>query len=493
MSRQSGISAWAATILGAVLLVASSIDSSLGQEKKKGKKGENADRSHVFTGPAPAHPFDVILARPTDTSITVSIVAYEKADVYLTFSGESGKHADSTERQALKPRVPHEFVLRNLKPNTRYYYRAHVKGSGKSEYIAAEERSFHTARSPGSSFVFTMQADSHLDQGTRVQAYERSLANALLAKTDFHIDLGDTFMTDKYPKYQDAAPQYFAQRYYLGQLAHSAPLFMVLGNHDGERLDAYDGTEDCMTVWSCRLRKSLFPNPRPSAFYSGNAVEKKPLGLIENYYAWHWGDALFIALDPFWFAQRRGGKKSGDANWNRTIGKEQYDWLTKTLEGSKAMYKFVFIHHLVGGLDHSGRGGSEAAVLYEWGGKSGSGKDEFAAQRPGWPMPIHDLLKKHKVSVVFHGHDHFFARQELDDIVYQLVPQPGHPGAERVKNADEYGYLRGQILPPSGILRVTVTPNIATVDYVRTYLPSAETVTRKNGDIAFSYPIRPKR
>lgn len=118
-------------------------------------------------------------------------------------------------------------------------------------------------------------------------------------------------------------------------------------------------------------------------------------------------------------------------------------------------------------------------MLYEWGGKNKAGKDEFAPQRPSWPMSIHDLLKKHKVSAVFHGHDHSYARQELDDIVYQLVPEPVHPGAERVKNAKDYGYLRGQTVPHSGIVRVTVTPNTATVDYVQTYLPSSETATPK--------------
>ena len=72
--------------------------------------------------------------------------------------------------------------------------------------------------------MFTIQADSHLDQGMRPALYERTLANALADQPDFHIDLGDTFMTDKYPNFKDALPQYFAQRYYFGRIAHSAPL-----------------------------------------------------------------------------------------------------------------------------------------------------------------------------------------------------------------------------------------------------------------------------
>ena len=71
-----------------------------------------------------------------------------------------------------------------------------------------------------------------------------------------------------------------------------------------------------------------------------------------------------VVLDPFTYTQRQRGGQGRD-NWHRSLGKSQYDWLKNTLEASKADLKFVFIHHLVGGLDHSGRGGSEAAALYE--------------------------------------------------------------------------------------------------------------------------------
>ena len=45
-----------------------------GQDKKKKDAG---GPKHVFAGPPPAHPFDVILARPTDKSVTVSVLAYK--------------------------------------------------------------------------------------------------------------------------------------------------------------------------------------------------------------------------------------------------------------------------------------------------------------------------------------------------------------------------------------------------------------------------------
>ncbi len=475
--------------LFAAALVAASLaplDSASAQDKKKGSGGPK----HVFSCPPPDHPFDVILARPTDTAVTVSVLAYKPTEVYVVYGAESGTLTEKTDTRSLKPGEPAEFVLKGLKPDTRYFYRLHTRTGDAKAFAADAERSFHTQRKAGGSFVFTVQSDSHLDQGTRAAVYELSLANALKARPDFHIDVGDTFMTDKYEKHTDAYPQYVAQRYFFGRIAHSTPLFLVLGNHDGERLDRYDGTADCMPVWSCLTRKKLFPNPYSDGFYTGNTSEVKHVGRVENYYAWEWGDAQFVALDPFW-TSGRAGKNAADGNWARTLGKDQYDWLAKTLAGSKAKFKFVFVHHLVGGLDDSGRGGSEAASLYEWGGKGKTGKDEFKAKRPGWEVPIHQLLVKHKVSAVFHGHDHFYAHQELDDVKYVMVPQPGHPGGDRLRNADEYGYVRGDFLPPAGHLRVSVTAEKATVEYVRTYLPQSETATQKNGHVAHAFTLRP--
>lgn len=452
-----------------------------GQEKKAGGP------KHVFMGSPPSHPFNVILARPTDNSVTVSVMASQDMMAYVTFGMTSGKPDKRTNERQLKKGEPVEFLLTSLKPNSRYFYRLYTREYGEKEFKADQEHTFHTQRKTGNTFVFTIQSDSHLDQNTRPAVYERTLANALADKPDFHIDLGDTFMTDKYGKdYRSSLPQYIAQRYYFGQIAHSSPLFLVLGNHDGEKKDGYDGSSDCMSVWSCLNRKKMFPNPFPDGFYTGNKLEMKHIGRLENYFAWEWGDALFIALDPFWNSPRIG-KNSLNGNWTRTLGKEQYDWLVKLLSISKSKYKFVFVHHLVGGLDDNARGGSEAASFFEWGGKSENGRDEFQSKRTGWEMPIHQLLLKHKVSAVFHGHDHFFAFQELDDIKYIMVPQPGHPGMDRLRNVEEYGYLRGNFLPPSGHIRVTISAEKARVEYIRAWTSISN--IHRNGEVGFSYPI----
>ena len=173
------------------------------------------------------------------------------------------------------------------------------------------------------------------------------------------------------------------------------------------------------------MRKRYFPCPVPGAFFTGNTGKHPEAGLLQDYYAWEWGDALFLVLNPFWYPHKAREHRD---HWKRSLGEDQYRWLERTLSSSKALYKFVFIHHLVGGLDEQCRGGSEAAPFYEWGGKNLDGSDGFAQNRPGWPAPIHQLLVKNHVSVVFHGHDHLYAKQNLDGIVYQEVPQPATPG-----------------------------------------------------------------
>ena len=85
----------------------------------------------------------------------------------------------------------------------------------------------------------------------------------------------------------------------------------------------------------------------------------------------------------------------------------------------------------MGGATPECRGGAEAAPFYEWGGKNADGTDGFEQNRPGWPAPIHQLLVQHRVTAVFHGHDHLYVKQDLDGIVYQEVPQPGTPGGKQ--------------------------------------------------------------
>ena len=228
------------------------------------------------------------------------------------------------------------------------------------------------------------------------------------------------------------------------------------------------------------MRERLFPNPVPDLFYTGSNVPHPHSGLLQNYYAWEWGDVLFVVLDPFRYSTRQHG---GGDGWGWSLGATQYQWLAQTLEQSRAKVKFVLIHNLLCG-DQAARGGIEVAAFNEWGGKNSDGSDGFKAHRPGWPEPIHKLLLRHHVTAVFKAHDNFYDRQELDGIIDLMIPQPSFAGNDRIRDLDTYGYKQGVFLGNSGHVRVTVTPDHVTLDYVRALLPIDETDTQKNGAIA---------
>jgi predicted phosphodiesterase len=433
------------------------------QGQGQGQQGQDGP-SQTMLFQMPSHPFDVILGRPTTNSITLSLLSATDQTLTITYGADNA--TVQTLSAALAANVPQEVNLTNLTPDTEYAYS-----------INGVQNTFHTARAPGATFTFTIQADSHLDSNTSTQVYEQALANQRADKPDFFIDLGDTFMTEKYKPYTDAAPQYLAQRYLMGQLADTAPLFLVLGNHDGEGAPRGNtGTE--VSIWSASARTKYFPNPAPNDFYTGNTTPNPTVGNLQDYYAWTWGDALFVVLDPYWFTPPTKGNASN--LWNPTLGETQYRWLKNTLETSNARWKFVFIHQLVGGADKDGRGGVEVAKLYEWGGQNLDGAYEFDAQRPGWGMPIHQLLVANHVNAVFHGHDHLFVKQELDGIIYQECPQPGAANADNTNSAADYGYVTGDAIAGTGHVRVTVKLDQVAVDFVRA-----------DGQAAYSYTIFP--
>lgn len=430
----------------------------------------------------------IILGRPTDTSICAQVMATEDMYFFLEYGIDPQYLVDRTETITLPKGQTAAVTVEGLDPNTPYYY---CIWKGPVDANACEPAglfSFHTQRPPGTPFTFVVQADPHLDEQSIPELYERTLINESADNPDFVIDLGDTPMSDKVrPKvYELIEKRYLVQQSYFSLLCHSVPLFLVLGNHDAEAGWECDGTADNLAVWSTLLRKKYFPNPLPDGFYTGLQIEEEFVGLRQNYYSWQWGDALFVVLDPYWYTKTKPGEKAD--GWTWTLGEEQYHWFRQTISDCNATFKFVSCHQLIGG-DAQGRGGVEWVPYYEMGGHNIDGTWGFDQHRPSWGKPIHQLMVDNNVTIFFHGHDHFFAKQELDGIIYQLVPQPSHHNFKRANQADAYGYQSGDILPNSGHLRVNVRSSEVIVDYVRAYLPETENAERINGQVSHTYRV----
>ncbi|MBS2015040.1 MAG: metallophosphoesterase [Deltaproteobacteria bacterium] len=441
-----------------------------------------------------------LLGRPTAASVALNLVASEALDGYVEYGATPGVFDKRTSARSLVADEPAVFALDGLAADQAYTYRARLRRPAETGFRAGAERRFHTQRAAGSTFRFTVQADSHLDGNSVLDQYVRTLGNVLADAPDFHVDLGDTFMCEKFstpltntvspcPDAASVNARYVYERGNFGLVSHSVPLFLVNGNHDGELGFSPLVAGQGVPIWATLARHRYFLNPTPDAFYGGDTFVEPTVGQRASWYSWRWGDALFIALDPFWDTK---AKPSAADAWGWTLGERQYQWLAQTLGASTAKYKFVFLHNLVGGLDGQMRGGVEAAPYYEWGGLDADGTPGLADRRPGWPKSIHELLVAAKVTAVFHGHDHVYVHQELDGVAYQEVPQPS---AKNTTNGQaialSYHYESGTVVSSAGHVRVTVAPSQVTVDYVRSWLPANETAGRKNGEIADSYTVSP--
>jgi len=372
----------------------------------------------------------------------------------------------------------------------------------------------------------------------------------------FLIDLGDTFMLNKIltndPKYipqvgdnqntkndidqkgdgfteYDVRYLYSYTRSFFSRIGHSIPIFLATGNHESEMNKVTSAnnrdTKDDKNYyksdeWSVIARRANFINPVPKdiPFYTGSSAKDKAQDLelysgetryIQEYrdtwYEWTWGNAQFIVLDPYWY-------ETGIRNdpYPFTLGTEQYQWLQGILQDNSnddIKFRFVFLHHLVGGSKiEAGRGGAEYANYYEWGGygeydsnvwddfkddpgykdlpckveidylESTFPVDEaplngdpvndasytFDTARDGWDKPVHDMLVESNIrTVVFTGHDHVYVAQDFEDVTYIQMPQPSTSKYCNEDLADDFCYYEGSYASSPAYLRVNVTPTNA--------------------------------
>ncbi len=432
-----------------------------------------ADPPLVVEGPAAR--LSVLLGRPTDGSIALSVMSASDVEARLAYGSTLGTFPTTTGVHTLKAGVPLEFGINALDPDTRYHYR--LAGRGPQPLA---EGTFQTQRMPGSTFMFGVQGDSHPERSGKMFSdtlCAQTLRNVAADAPDFYIMMGDDFSIERLIERQNLSQPsvdavYARQRDFLGALGRSTALFLVNGNHEQAARCNLDGTAANCAVFAGRARTKFFPLPAPDRFYTGNAEPVEHIGLLRDYYAWTWGDALFVVMDPYWHSpvpvdNKAGSRQHGKGKDSKrdlskaTLGETQIQWLAKTLTESKARWKFVFAHHVNG----TGRGGIECASVGEWGRR------------------IHPLFVKAGVTIFFQGHDHLFARQELDGVIYQSCPNPAD-NTYTAFNRD--AYRSGDVLPNSGHLRVTVSPGSVRVDYVRSFLPGDGT----NGIAGLTYTVQ---
>jgi len=352
------------------------------------------------------------------------------------------------------PRTPApdlaEWSFDGLAPGARYEYTitATEAGPGAALYTGSAV----TQRPPGETFTFALIADSHIgtdplfaNQGDW-ETLAAVSAEVGAAAPDFVVNLGDMLdfhnvgFNDPPPNGDWTRTAYLNYRTLLGDTVGHAAHFPVIGNWEGE-----NGTYTTEQIaWSREQRMLYVPAPGPETYPEGGSPD-------EDYYAFTWGDALFVVLNVMSYTPTEHLLSTYPGvpdDW--TLGEAQLGWLADTLANATARWRFVLIHHTVGGAagDETnaayGRGGGQAAYV-------------------GEQATIHQLMLEHGVRVFFYGHDHVFTDMVVDGVHYT---EPGSAGAIWMFTEAETGYAESWL--ESGWGRVEVGPDAVVVALIAT-------------------------
>jgi hypothetical protein len=208
----------------------------------------------------------IILGRPTDDSITTSVLFEVQTDYYLEYGTVSGINPISTSVFINTSQRPYEIELINLIPNTQYFYRLVYENFGSANYNTTLEYNFQIQRSSGSSFTFTIEVDEHFyDKKGIVSMYQVNLANEAKERPDFTLYLGDILGYDYISSITtsgDMDALYKDYRHYLGQIYHSIPLYVCLGNQKAENDNYFNQNPPFnIGVLGNQRRKCYYLNP----------------------------------------------------------------------------------------------------------------------------------------------------------------------------------------------------------------------------------------
>lgn len=388
-----------------------------------------------------------LLFDPTESGFSANAVVVTGDPTLVHASTRVAGSLDWTEPSTTE--YPAEDVAQwrfdGLEPGTLYEYQ--VTGQGEDGEVPLYAGTITTERTPDDShFVFALITDTHisprsvlpgeLDTEDSEELTLLDIAPKVRAQNpDFIMNLGDTLDFHLFG-FNDPPPDgtwtrlgYLNYRRLMQDALGNAAYFSVIGNWDGE-----NGSYSDEELARSRDQRLLYvPGPSASTYPEGGSEE-------QDYYAFTWGDALFIVLNVMSYTPTEHllSTEPGVADdW--TLGDAQLAWFMDTLQNATSKWRFVMIHHTVGGAAGDdinsayGRGGGQAAYV-------------------GEQAVVHQLMLDYGVQIFFYGHDHVFTDMAVDGIHYTL---PGSAGAPWKFTTAETGYT--DYWPDSGYARVEVS------------------------------------
>ncbi|MHA1340972.1 MAG: metallophosphoesterase [Promethearchaeota archaeon] len=269
--------------------------------------------------------------------------------------GPSNKKEDmkKIEEDWCEPNTHHCFILKDLKPNTEYFYQIFIGDQlkGKIDERRNKIYKFKTgiplasgknADDPKNYFEFTIVGDMHAKYASNIsKSFE--IMDIMAPNRDFIVAVGDCI--------DDGNNESDWQAFFrdLRKWLPYYPIMNTTGNHDTNN----------HTKYSRFIRTWNHP-----------FVDRKK----GAYYSFRYGNAAFIMLD----SNNAGG-------WEPTPLDDQYDWLESELEKyhEENLWIFVMLHH----------------QIYSTG--------DFAMS-PIAHQVYRPLFDEYHVDAVFYGHDHHF-------------------------------------------------------------------------------------
>jgi hypothetical protein len=302
-----------------------------------------------------------------------------------------------------------EIKLTGLSSSSKYYYRVLLRFGEDSYSSPGATHSFQTKRGVSEPFRFAIWADPHrnidpdaIQKNDKHWAEWDALAERLESEpVDFIMDVGDTYglcdgtgkpwikgLPGLYSTVMRAARNGYNGYRGTSNVCADRAYYFARGNHEG--LSDYDKGVTGKTLRT--LLKLFVPNPNGVTYPQGGSMDAD---YNQGYFAFEWGDALFVVMDAIKYKDIAKIESSA-ARFH--IGEAQLYWLTTVLQNSPQRWKFIFVHHLFGGGNTYGRGGSAFAFDYE-------------------QAQIQALAEQYGAHIFF-GHDHLLAKGWANGVLY---------------------------------------------------------------------------
>ncbi|MBN2448348.1 MAG: metallophosphoesterase [Phycisphaerae bacterium] len=409
---------------------------------------------------------------------------------------------------------PTEVVIDGMLADSELYIHCMYRREG-SEWVSKPIRKLRTARASGQIYRVALIADAHVYGCVQHEQRMRNLRETILKvvadRPDFAVFLGDEagvhYLDDALGEMSldNAMARWLQWRTTYAGLLAAVPSFMTLGNHEGEAgFYQHRQTAGCYQRWGATARKRYCLNPLATTYPEGgendgwqDSSESDAAGNcangncspLQNYYAWTWGDALFVVLDVHRYT--RIGKSTPAVAEQWTLGASQMRWLERVLASSQARWKFVVAHHLVGGSKWN-LSGDNPAPNYAY----GRGGARYA--RVGEQSRVTELMKRYGARFFLYGHDHMFAHQQAEDLHFVCCGRPTFLNPRWWASSgwrEAYGDVAARdphdFYAALGYTRLTILPERVLVEYVRTGTDPehAENVETAEGEIVHSFEV----